>query len=231
MDVAWFLKQRVGFIRQLYRDSTLPFVERMRLIEEEQPPYVPPYSEDSEPAFISEWIDASDSVQVLGLACVSMLAGALHVYFETWEHATRIIVDQEERKRMFKKIGWFRGYKTVFAEHLGVKFEDSGADLALLEQVVLARNRAEHPEDLIRVRPTHGRIERTEHRSLFFLDDRERKLLADAEANGMDMDSVWMIESPIHVDAGKLETALAEVERFATWCDEACCAWLYGRKD
>ncbi len=33
MDVAWFLKQRTSFIRQLYRDATAPFVVRMRLIE------------------------------------------------------------------------------------------------------------------------------------------------------------------------------------------------------
>lgn len=144
MDVAFFLKQRVGFIRQLYRDSTSPFVERMRLIEEEQPPYVPPHSENSEPAFLSDWIDASDSVQVLCHACVSMLAGALRVYFETWERAAHINVDQDVRKRVFKH-GWLRGYEAVFAEHLGVKFLDSGADLDLLEQVILARNRSQHP--------------------------------------------------------------------------------------
>jgi len=210
MDVAFFLKQRVGFIRQLYRDSTSPFVERMRLIEEEQPPYVPPHSENSEPAFLSDWIDASDSVQVLCHACVSMLAGALRVYFETWERAAHINVDQDVRKRVFKH-GWLRGYEAVFAEHLGVKFLDSGADLDLLEQVILARNRSQHPGSLTRVRPTHAPIELTKHRSLFFLDDRERELLVEAEANGMDMGSVWMMEPSLHVDAGKLEKALAEV--------------------
>jgi hypothetical protein len=49
------------------------------------------------------------------------------------------------------------------------------------------------------------------------LDDRERELLVEAEANGMDMGSVWMMEPSLHVDAGKLEKALAEVEHFATW--------------
>jgi len=98
-----------------------------------------------------------------------------------------------------------------------VKFLDSGADLDLLEQVILARNRSQHPGSLTRVRPTHAPIELTKHRSLFFLDDRERELLVEAEANGMDMGSVWMMEPSLHVDAGKLEKALAEVEHFATW--------------
>ncbi|KVE30160.1 hypothetical protein WS67_03420 [Burkholderia singularis] len=57
----------------------------MRLIDEEQSHYVPPYSEDPEPVFLSEWLEASDCVQTLGHACVFMLAGALRVYFETWE--------------------------------------------------------------------------------------------------------------------------------------------------
>ncbi|MBB4518248.1 hypothetical protein GGD68_007054 [Paraburkholderia fungorum] len=98
MDVGWFLKQRIGFIRQLYRDSTAPVVERMRLIEAEEPPFEPPYSEDGEPAFLTEWIEGSDSVQVLGHTCVSILAGALHAYFETWERSAGIEIDPKVRK-------------------------------------------------------------------------------------------------------------------------------------
>lgn len=231
MEVAWFLKQRVAFIRQFYRESTAPFVKRMRLIEAGEPPFEPPYSEDSEPAFLAEWIEASDSVQVVGLACVSMLAGALHVYFETWEHNAGIIVDQEARQRTFKKIGWLRGYQAVFTKHLSVKFEDSGGDLDLLEQVVLARNRAQHPGSLTRVTPTHGPKDLAKHPSPFFVTDRERELLVDAEARGLDVGSVWMIEPTLHVDADKLEAVLAAVERFATWFSEACFDRLYGRRN
>ena len=42
MDVAWFLKQRIGFIRQFHRDATAPFIERMRLVEAREPPFEPP---------------------------------------------------------------------------------------------------------------------------------------------------------------------------------------------
>lgn len=229
MDVGWFLKQRIGFIRGLYGDSTAPFVERMRLIEAEEPPFEPPYSEDGEPAFLTEWIEGSDSVQVLGHTCVSILAGALHAYFETWERSAGIEIDPEVPKGLFRKKGWLHGYQAVFAKALDVRFEDSNADLVLLEQVVLARNRTQHPGSLTRVTPTHAPKDLAKHPSPFFLTDRERELLVDAEASGLDVSSKWMMEPTLHVDADKLEAVLAEVERFATWFDEACFDRPYGR--
>ncbi|HDR9486422.1 TPA: hypothetical protein QDC20_006515 [Burkholderia aenigmatica] len=51
MDVAWFLNQRLDFILQLYARSSAPFVERQTKIENEEEPFVPPYSEDPE-AFV-----------------------------------------------------------------------------------------------------------------------------------------------------------------------------------
>ncbi|MBM3111647.1 hypothetical protein [Pseudomonas arcuscaelestis] len=227
MDVAWFLKQRVSFIRHLYRDATAPFVERIRLIEAGEPPFEPPYSEDGEPPYEIEWGEASDAVQVLGHSCLSMLAGALHVYFETWEQQLGIKVDPEERKPSFRK-GWLHGYRTVFSNSIGVQFDDSGADLGMLEQLVLARNRAQHPGSLTRVAPTHAATDLKKHPSPFFLADHERDLLARLEVSGLDMDSMWMIEPTLHVDADKLNTVLTEVDRFATWFDQACFDRIYG---
>ncbi|WP_213938704.1 hypothetical protein [Pseudomonas sp. dw_612] len=228
MDVAWFLKQRVNFIRHLYRDATAPFVERIRLIEAGEPPFEPPYSEDGEPPYEIEWNEASDAVQVLGHSCVSMLAGALHVYLETWEQQVGIEIEPEKRKPLFRNKGWLHGYRTVFSNSIGVQFDDSGANLGMLEQLVLARNRAQHPGSLTRVTPTHAAKDLKKHPSPFFLADHERDLLAHVEASGLDMDSMWMIEPTLHVDSDKLNTVLTEVERFATWFDQACFDWIYG---
>ena len=73
MDVRYFLDQRLAFIEQLYVNSAVSFIERKRKIEAEEKPFVPPYSEDPEPAFLSEWLEADESLQVLGGSCVSML--------------------------------------------------------------------------------------------------------------------------------------------------------------
>ncbi|WP_175796183.1 MULTISPECIES: hypothetical protein [Burkholderia] len=67
MDVAWFLNRRLDFIRQLYASSSAPFVNRRIKIENKEEPFVPPYSEDPEPAFMLEWQDASDSTDVLAM--------------------------------------------------------------------------------------------------------------------------------------------------------------------
>jgi len=50
MNVTWFLNCRLDFIRQLYARSSAPFVDCLTKIESEEEPFVPPYSEDPEPA-------------------------------------------------------------------------------------------------------------------------------------------------------------------------------------
>ena len=59
MDVLYFFNRRLEFIRQLYDTASAPYVERKRKIEAEEEPFVPPYSEDAEPAFLEEWIPGS----------------------------------------------------------------------------------------------------------------------------------------------------------------------------
>jgi len=62
VDVGFFLKDRIAFIRQFYDAASLPFVERKRKIDAGEDPFVPPYSEDDEPPFLSEWIEADESL-------------------------------------------------------------------------------------------------------------------------------------------------------------------------
>ncbi|REE07233.1 hypothetical protein B0G71_7716 [Paraburkholderia sp. BL27I4N3] len=105
MDVAWFLNRRLAFIRQLYTTSSAPFVDRRIKIENEEEPWIPPYSEDGEPPFELEWQEASDSVDVLGHTCLCLVASSLQAYLQT-----RVILHCEkltdaERKRVFRN-GW-----------------------------------------------------------------------------------------------------------------------------
>jgi hypothetical protein len=64
MDLLYFLKERLRFIEQLYDGAISPFEKTKRKIEEHEPPYVdnrdPEYV--SEPAFLSEWQQADDSI-------------------------------------------------------------------------------------------------------------------------------------------------------------------------
>lgn len=205
MDYAWFMKQRINFIRQLYSDSTAIFMERMQLIEAEQPPFEPPYSEDGEPAFQLEWKNASDSVRVLGYMCLSMLAGNLHICVKGLGDRFEVNIGSS------KKGGWLIKYQEAFAENLGIRFEDSGVDLKVLEQLILARNQIQHTGDL------HDfRLEHSSKTLDIFLDDSK-------------FSPEWMGKT-LHIDANRLEVVFSEVERFSAWLDKTSYEQFYRPK-
>lgn len=214
MDVQYFLNRRIEFIRQLYVTSSEAYVERKRKIEAEEEPFIPPYSEDGEPAFLEEWLEAEESLQVLGHSCISMLAATLRLYFKTWECQIGIGVD-DSLKHEFKK-GWLNGYRAYFARHFDIRFEDGPINLAVLEEMILARNRIQHPES-IESRSSHysnDDLEKFPHP--FFLDDRERSLLAEVE----DGEAEYFTPLAIHISSERLFAVLAEVERFAEWLEQ-----------
>lgn len=115
MDVVVFLNERLDFILQLYASSTASFVDRQRQIENKEEPFVPPYNEDGEPPFQLEWQQARDSIDVLGHACLCLLASALQVYLQTRVLLHCRDLTDDERKSFFRK-GWVRGYNRIFTE-------------------------------------------------------------------------------------------------------------------
>ena len=67
MEVLFFLKERTKFIQHFYETAGEPFRETMRKIEADEPPFDnPPYSEDGEPPYLEEWIQAEEELEVLG---------------------------------------------------------------------------------------------------------------------------------------------------------------------
>ena len=223
MNVGFFLKGRIAFIRQLYSTASAPYVERKRKIEAEEDPFVPPYSEDDEPAFLEEWIEADESLHVLAYSCVSMLAAALHLYLKTWERQFGIPVD-DSLKSVFKK-SWLNGYKVYFARHAGIQFDDSHVDLEVLEEIVLARNRVQHPECITSQRTHYADDDLKKLPHPFFVDDRDNSLLADLDEG----EKPWLIPPTLHVTGEKLSAAIAEVKRFTDWLEVEVAAHVYRR--
>ncbi|MDP1947751.1 MAG: hypothetical protein Q8L77_09650 [Nitrospirota bacterium] len=213
MNVRYFLKQRVEFIRQFYVTSSAAYIERKRLIEAEKEPFVPPYTEDSEPAFLDEWLEAEESLQVLGRTCISMLAAIFHLYFKTWERQIEIPVDAS-LKADFKN-GWLNGYKAYFARHFRIRLEDSPTSLEVLEEIILARNRIQHPESITRDSSHYSDSDLKKLSHPFFIDENDASLFSETEAG----ERAWLMAPPIRVTAEKLFTALSEVESFAEWLE------------
>lgn len=143
MDVLFFLKERTRLIRQYYEHAAHPFTEIIRKIEAEEEHYVPPYSEDSEPAVLSEWIEADELLEVTGRSCLFMLSTSLQLYFKTWERMLGLS-DGKDLQIVFKKEGLVGGYRSCLASRAGIDWSHCLADLEIIEQVVLARNRDHH---------------------------------------------------------------------------------------
>lgn len=222
MDIRYFLDSRTAFIRQFYATASTPYVERKRKIETHEEPFVPPYSEDGEPPFLEEWLEADESLHVLAYSCVSMLAAALHLYLESWVRQSGIAVD-ESLGSVFKKSGWLAGYNAHFTKHFNIEFSAGPANLRLLEEVILVRNRIEHPPSITDQKTQYSASDLRKLRHPFFVDKTEMALLgySDEEAEPR-----FMLPT-IHISEAQLLAAVAEVCRFSAWFDPTIEAIVY----
>lgn len=224
MNVLFFLKERTKFIRHFYETAGEPFRDTMRKIEADEPPFDnPPYSEDGEPPYLEEWMQADEGLEVLGRACISMLSPSLQLYFKMWESELAVRWEEGERERAFRN-GFLKGYQVCFGEVLGLSWDECPADLDLIEQITLARNRDQHPEHITSMRVDHARNDLAKHPHPFFVSDIERKMYADSEMRGV----FWMSPA-LHVSREALFTAIEEVEKLTEWLEERMIAARYGR--
>jgi hypothetical protein len=212
MDVSYFLHERTRLIRTYYAVASQPFRETMRKIDAEEEPFVPPYSEDPEPAFLTEWLEARDFLEVTGRTCVSMLAASLTLFLRNWERQLCLSCKDME-KNIFKK-GMLNGYRRCFEAVSKVSWDTCPANLDLIEQVVLARNRDQHPEDIWGLGVNHSKEDREKYPSLFFVEGWEEQAWNDGGE-----DATWM-SARLHVSAEKLEQAIREVETLAVWLED-----------
>lgn len=223
MDVGYFLRDRIAFIRQFFDAASLPFLEKKRKIEAGEDPFVPPYSEDGEPPFLDEWIEADESLQVLGYACISMLAAALHLYLKTWENVLGTPVGNSFKPE-FKK-GHLNGYKTYFAARFGIDFAMAPSDLAMLEEIILTRNRIQHPDNIVTPRANYLPADLKKLPRAFFVNETEQSLFSDAE----DIENLWLFPPSVHITEEKFVTAIVEVEKFSNWLESEIDRCVYSR--
>jgi len=211
VDYRFFFLKRMNFIRQFYDVASKPYAERKSAIENEEAPWIPPYSEDSEPAFLSEWLEADESIQILGVNCISMLSAALKLFLQECEK--RVGIPRNPAWKSVFRRSWLQGYSLYFGTHVGKDFARSGVNLEILEEAVLARNNAQHPASLLDT-------------SLYYSASDLSKLSSpvlvrnyDAKAHAEDRQWGFMLPS-IHVTEASLEKVLVEAERLANWLED-----------
>jgi hypothetical protein len=216
MDVAYFLKERTNFIRYFYENASTPLLEIQRKINAKEDPYTPPYSEDGEPPFLTEWLKADEALDVLGRTCISMLSESLKLYFSTWEFQFwRCSACFEKHRKQFNDGGFVTGYRECFSSALGINWADCPADFAILEQIALARNADQHPTEITSIHVNHSKSAQQKFPNLFFVRDSEEAIAADA-AWGT---SRWW-DPTLRVSKVRLFAAIGVVEELVDWLDD-----------
>lgn len=213
MDANYFLKKRTQYIRFYHEAAGKPFEEIKQAIENGLPPFDnPPYNEDPEPAFLEEWMDAHTAIEILGLSCVSLLSDTLKLYFQALQHRV-IWFSFKEGKGAFKQ-GFVAAYLGALRDIVDTDWTDCPADLDVIEQIVLARNRAQHGDYLSSFDVTHDPTMLKKHPNLFFATEEESKRWAESEESA----SAFMMPT-LHVTRSKLFSALEEVEKLADYIE------------
>lgn len=147
MDLAFFFRQRAAFIATFYDTGSQAFTSRINAIEDEVSPWDDPPPgfdpEAGEPPYMEEWTDATDGLQMLGQAAVSLLSDALKMYLEGLRRHGEVDLDAND-KRIAKERGFIRAYVAALSRRYGLDPEDQSWAIGMIEQVVLARNLSQH---------------------------------------------------------------------------------------
>ncbi|MFZ1748027.1 MAG: hypothetical protein WBO24_18260 [Nitrospirales bacterium] len=206
------MKERLEYAEYFFTTAAKPFEDIISAIEKEEAPYVPVYAESGDPQFLKEWTDASTGLESVGITALSMLASSLQLFLNEW--ICRIEKPGKKYKRTHKKRGWFYAYQKIL-EEVGLNLLDCPADLELIEQAVLARNRGQHPDHLTTLRTTHSKNDLKKYPSPYFVSETDRRII-----NFDDGEMSWWLTPYIFVDHEKFKHVKSEIEKMCMWLEK-----------
>jgi hypothetical protein len=213
MDIARLLRERTDIIRLFYTRGQQAFVQMKLDIESEEgdwePPQFNPDTDDGEPPFLAEWLQAEQTRELVGMLAVSLLSDTLKLYFEMMEKELRVqFTSIKERKATFKKHGFVEVYRQMLETITGAAYANCPVDFAMIEQVVLTRNAVAHNDDFFSFRTKHTEKTLKKHSNPFFVDD------AAATTPGARPSYAPLM---VEVSEAKIMRTVDEVEKLADW--------------
>lgn len=214
MDIDYFLKNRTKFIRYFYNKATEPFKSIITAIEQEEEPYIPQYSEDPEPQFLEEWLEANTGIETVGHAALSMLSSSLQLFLKEWVQRLKTNHGMEFQVN-FKKRGWFNGYRKIF-EEIEMPMSECPADLEIIEQVALARNRVQHPYEITNLNVRHSESDLKKYPNPYFAQEHEIQLAGTDEEGTLS----WWLKPSVATSKEKVFQAVSEVESLCIWLEK-----------
>ena len=210
MQIDYFLKERTKFIRYFYERATEPFISIINAIEQEKEPYVQSGREDSVPEFQEEWEDASLGMDTVGQTALSMLSSSVKLFLSEWRNRVKKRHGIDCPKN-FEQKGWL-----CFFKEIQRPINECPAKLEIIEQVILARNRIQHPGDIIMLKVRHCENDLKKYPRPFFADEHELKPPSEKNENF----KFWDLAPSVATTKESIFIAISEVESFCSWLEE-----------
>lgn len=211
MDFLAFVYDRLDFIQRFYDQASEPFREIKRKIDGREEPFLPRYApgDHDGPEYLSEWIDADDSLRVLGQCSLNLVAKAIQDYMR--EFITREV--GASKLASLRGNGWFEKYEGFLVKAMGFKWDLCPVDRGRVEQINLCRNDGTHDPTIETTWPKQTEAHFRKYPTSLFADEMELAALAP-EAGGAPE-----FPNSIHVTSEKLVAAISSAREFCTFIE------------
>jgi len=203
MDLAYFLKEKLRLGSYLYESAAPLFEEIHRKIGEHEPPYL--FTSDLEDYcgddFYSAWSDAENALDALGASCLAIVQQAAHAYLKAW---VLEIGGKDLWEAKLPGDSWFGKCRYVL-QVAEIDLQPCAADVAVIEQGILARNDFIHNDDLLDEMTMQSEKHKKKYPKTMFADPRCSAELTDSMR--------------LRVTRESLKEAIDAVARFCEYLD------------
>jgi hypothetical protein len=142
-----------------------------------------------------------------------MLSESLKVYFQTWEKLLGIKC-QPAFADLFKKQGFWSGYKECFRLFVPLDWDACPASLSVIEQTIMARNASQHHAgDIGSLQAHHPKSLWEKFKRPIFIHEHEKQL------SEVDRASVNWFGSELIITRETLEEAIREADALVEWLE------------
>jgi len=230
MDIYFFISERLKTVRFFYDTAAAPFIDNMRKIDAGEDPYdIRPDDcdvESGEPPFLAEWQLNKDGLTLLGHSGVAMLQVTLKLYLDTYKQEVERFYGKQSwvpaNTRKVRGANWFAVHKYVFFDILGIDWSEFGEEnLAILEQIALARDDIFHQPKIWTVDTYQSEQHFAKYDESFFAD--ERYLEHYKQTGDVFPGDTWAIDVPP-------ERMHKAIELVGTFCQFMEKKWMSWRK-
>lgn len=209
MSVLPSLLDKTNFIRRFYDTAGAPFMETIRKIDTHEEPFNHFNVEDAEPPFLAEWLDADESLNILGKSCLCLLQNAFLNYLDGFIEA---YAPQNDGVSLAMVGGnnWFEKRRRLFLQAYNIDWAASPVDVGTLEEINFARNDIQRGGAFYDMEHRQNDDYFTRFPASIFADEWERQILL-ADGGGR--------HPRIAVTKDNLFVAIKAIEDFCSYLD------------